>query len=110
MLSFLSTSIGFTLHTKASCLLTSSFGVIAYIGHFGIKPAKFIAVLPVFVYANIYDALKRLTEKYKDMSYVIYNKTSNIPENLDVSTNIEDLNHGSYDEISKQYDEISKRI
>ena len=64
----------------------------------------------VFVYSNIYDALKRLTDKYKDMSYVIYNKTSNIPENLDVSTNIEDLNHGSYDEISKQYDEISKRI
>ena len=64
----------------------------------------------VFVYANIYDALKRLHEKYKDLSYVIYNKTSNIPENLDVSTNIEDLNHGSYDEISKQYDEIAKNL
>ena len=64
----------------------------------------------VFVYANIYGALKRLQEKYKGMSFVIYNKKTNIPENLDVSTDIEDLNHGSYEEISKQYDEIIKNI
>lgn len=64
----------------------------------------------VFVYANIYDALKRLKEKYKDISFVIYNKQSNIPTDLEVSTNVEDLNHGSYDEISKEYDEIIKRI
>ena len=39
----------------------------------------------VFVYANIYDALKRLTDKYKDMSYVIYNKILNYEtkENID---------------------------
>ena len=64
----------------------------------------------VFVYANIYDALKRIKEKYKDVSFVIYNKVSNIPTDLEVSTNVEDLNHGSYDEISKQYDEIIKKI
>ena len=64
----------------------------------------------VFVYANIYEALKRLTNKYKDLSYVIYNKISNTPTDLEVSTNIEDLNHGSYDEISKEYDEIIKKI
>ena len=64
----------------------------------------------VFVYANIYDALKRLKEKYKDLSFAIYNKKSNIPEDLEVSTNVEDLNHGSYEELSKEYDEIIKRI
>lgn len=64
----------------------------------------------VFVYANIYGALKRLKEKYKDISFVIYNKETNIPTDLDVSTNIEDLNHGTYDEISCEYDEINKKF
>lgn len=64
----------------------------------------------VFVYANIYGALKRLTEKYKDINFVIYNKNTNIPANLEVSTNIEDLNHGSYDEISEEYDKISNML
>lgn len=64
----------------------------------------------VFVYANIYGALKRLTEKYKDVSFVIYNKETNLPVNLDVSTNIEDLNHGDYEEVSKLYDEIRNKI
>lgn len=64
----------------------------------------------VFVYANIYSALKRLKEKYKNISFVIYNKNTNIPTDLEVSTNVEDLNHGSYDEISKEYDEINKKI
>ena len=60
----------------------------------------------VFVYANIYDALKRLKEKYKDLSFVIYNKKTNTPTDLEISKNIEDLNHGSYEEIAKEYDEI----
>lgn len=64
----------------------------------------------VFVYANIYPALKRLTDKYKNINYVIYNKTSNIPQDLSVSTSIEDLNHGTYEEVLNQYDEIMKRI
>lgn len=64
----------------------------------------------VFVYANIYEALKRLKEKYKDINFVIYNKETNIPTDLEVSTNVEDLNHGSYEEIAKKYDEICKRI
>lgn len=64
----------------------------------------------VFVYANIYESLKRLKEKYKNINFVIYNKATNIPTNLDVSTNVEDLNHGSYEEIAKEYDEIYKKI
>ena len=63
----------------------------------------------VFVYANIYDALKRLKEKYKDLSFVIYNKKTNTPTDLEISKNIEDLNHGSYKEIAKEYDEIIKK-
>lgn len=64
----------------------------------------------VFVYANIYESLKRLKEKYKDINFVIYNKETNIPTDLEVSTNVEDLNHGSYEEIAKEYDEICKKI
>lgn len=60
----------------------------------------------VYVYANIYGALKRLIEKYSNLSYTIYNKTSNIPSNLETSHNIEDLNHGSYEEVAEQYDTI----
>ena len=60
----------------------------------------------VFVYANIYDALKRLKEKYKDLSFVIYNKQTNTPTDLEISKNIEDLNHGSYEKLAKEYDEI----
>ena len=60
----------------------------------------------VFVYANIYDALKRLKEKYKGLSFVIYNKQTNTPTDLEISKNIEDLNHGSYEKLAKEYDEI----
>ena len=64
----------------------------------------------VHVYANIYGDLKRLKEKYEDISFVIYNKETNIPVNFDVSTDIEELNHGTYDELSCEYDEIMKKI
>lgn len=62
------------------------------------------------VYANIYQALKRLQSKYDNINYVIYNKKSNIPTDLSVSTNIEDLNHGSYEEVLSEYDSITKNI
>lgn len=64
----------------------------------------------VTVYANIYSALKRLTEKYKEINYVIYNKETNIPKDLTVSTDIEQVNHGSFEEVSKEYDEIMKKL
>ena len=62
----------------------------------------------VHVYANIYESLKRLTKKYPDINYVIYNKNGNIPQDLSVSTVIEDLDHGTKDEISAEYDRIMK--
>ena len=64
----------------------------------------------VFVYANIYGALKRLKEKYNDISFVIYNKTTNIPSDLEVSTDCEELNHGTYDEVSCEYDKIKNKF
>lgn len=64
----------------------------------------------VFVYANIYSALKRLTEKYPNINYVIYNKETNIPKDMSVSTDIEELNHGSIEDVSKEYDDIMKKI
>ena len=64
----------------------------------------------VFVYSNIYGALKRLTTKYNDINFVIYNKISNIPQDLSVSTSIEDLNHGTLEEISAEYDRIIKSL
>lgn len=62
----------------------------------------------VFVYANIYSALKRLTEKYNDINFVIYNKVTNIPQDLSISTSVEDINHGTYEEVTNEYDEIVK--
>ena len=62
----------------------------------------------VHVYANIYEALKRLTEKYPDINYVIYNKNENIPQDMTVSTTIEDLDHGTNEDISNEYDRIMK--
>lgn len=64
----------------------------------------------VFVYANIYSALKRLIEKYPDINYVIYNKKSNIIHDMNVSTVIEELNHGTYEEVSNEYDKIIKNM
>ena len=60
----------------------------------------------VFVYANIYDALKRLVKKYENINYVIYNKETNIPKDLSVSTEVENLNHGTYEKIADEYDRI----
>ncbi len=64
----------------------------------------------VFVYANIYSSLKRLLEKYKNINYVIYNKETNIPQDLSTSNMVEDLNHGTYEEISNEYDNIMKEL
>lgn len=64
----------------------------------------------VFVYANIYQSLKRLTDKYNSINFAIYNKNTNIPQDLLVSTSIDDLNHGTYEEISSEYDKIIKCI
>lgn len=64
----------------------------------------------IFVYAHIYDSLKRLTSKYPSINFAIYNKSSNIPINLSVSSSIEDLNHGKLEQISNEYDNIKEKL
>lgn len=64
----------------------------------------------VTVYANIYSALKRLTEKYKEINFVIYNKTTNIPQDLSVSKSVEELNHGSTEEVIAEYDRVMSEL
>ena len=60
-------------------------------------------------FSNMYRYLKDLLEQFNDIAYVIYNKKQNIAIDLNSgSVNLEDLNHGSIDEISKEYDRIIK--
>ena len=60
-------------------------------------------------FSNMYRYLKDLLEQFSDIAYVIYNKKQNIAIDLNSgSINLEDLNQGSIDEISKEYDRIIK--
>ena len=72
-------------------------------------------------YADMYSNIEKLfgylksnfpelqTSKYP-ISFQIYNKSSNLPEDLSVSYNINDLQHGSRQEISEEYDLIIKQL
>lgn len=63
---------------------------------------------------NLFGQLRDEFEEYKDMEYPlsiqIYNKTSNVPSDLSVSYNLEDLKNGSREEISNQYDLIKQKL
>ena len=51
--------------------------------------------------------MKMLTEKFKGIDYLIYNKKSNTKLDWNnASKNIEDLNHGSLEEIESEYEKI----
>ena len=72
-------------------------------------------------YADMYSNIEKLfgylksnfpelqTSEYP-ISFQIYNKSSNLPEDLSVSYNINDLQHGSRQEISEEYDLIIKQL
>ena len=48
-------------------------------------------------------------EKYP-LQFQIYNKPeNNIPENLEISYNLDDLQHGTREEVSRKYDEIIRQ-
>jgi hypothetical protein len=56
---------------------------------------------------TIYGYLKGIIQKFSNIPYIIYNRESNI--SLDFSggsRNLEDLNHGTYEEVSNEYDRI----
>lgn len=62
-------------------------------------------------YANIYPNMLKLFEQANtDISFQIYNKSSNIPEDSSISYDLNDLKHGTIQEISEQYDSIMKKI
>lgn len=62
-------------------------------------------------YSNMYRYLKDIVEQFENIAYVIYSKNANVDLELSAgSTNLEDLNHGSEQEISEQYDKIIKSL
>ena len=62
-------------------------------------------------YANIYTNMQKLFEQVNtNISFQIYNKSSNAPEDLSVSYNLDDLKHGTIQEVSEQYDTIIKKL
>ena len=72
-------------------------------------------------YADIYSNIEKLFEYLNSnfpelqtreypISFQIYNKSSNVPEDLSVSYDINDLQHGTRQEISEKYDLIIKQL
>ena len=62
----------------------------------------------LFAYLN--SSFPELQTKPYPISFQIYNKTSNIPEDLSVSYDIQDLQHGTRQSISERYDSIVKQL
>lgn len=63
----------------------------------------------LFAYLNNNSSLELKTGKYP-IAFQIYNKSSNVPEDLSVSYDIHDLQHGTRQEISEKYDLIIKQL
>lgn len=58
-------------------------------------------------FSSVYEHLSKILQKFNNIAYTIYNKNSNIPFDLNAgSKNIEDLNHGTKEWISDEYDRI----
>ena len=62
----------------------------------------------LFAYLN--DNFPELRAKPFPISFQIYNKSSNVPEDLSVSYDIQDLQHGTRQSISERYDLIVKQL
>ena len=62
-------------------------------------------------FAGFYEYFKGIIEKYPNMPYAIYNKTSNLSLDINkVSTNIDDIMSSKVDDISKEYDRITELL
>lgn len=62
----------------------------------------------LFAYLNI--SFPELQTRPYPISFQIYNKSSNVPEDLSVSYDIQDLQHGTRQSISERYDSIIKQL
>lgn len=63
-------------------------------------------------YSTMYDYIKLIVNQYPGISYRIYNKKSNA-DTFDMNdgiVNLEELKHGSREEISKRYDEVKEKL
>lgn len=58
-------------------------------------------------FSNFYEYMKRIIEMFESIAFIIYNKSSNVPINLgNGSRNINDLYHGTEQDIINEYDRI----
>ena len=69
------------------------------------------------MYSNIKQLFAYLNTRFPELqtrphpiSFQIYNKSSNVPEDLSVSYDINDLQHGTRQEVSEEYDLIIKQL
>ena len=62
----------------------------------------------LFAYLN--SCFPELQTRPYPISFQIYNKASNVPEDLNVSYDIQDLQHGTRQSISERYDSIVKQL
>ena len=69
------------------------------------------------MYSNINQLFAYLNTRFPELqtrphpiSFQIYNKSSNVPEDLSVSYDINDLQHGTRQEVSEEYDLIIKQL
>lgn len=62
-------------------------------------------------FSNFYTYMKNIIEKFEGITYEIYNKKSNTDIEIGVfSKEIEDLYHGTLEEIEKEYDRIISEL
>lgn len=58
-------------------------------------------------FSNFYTYMKNILEKFEGITYEVYNKKSNIDIEIGVfSKEIDDLYHGTLEEVEKEYDRI----
>lgn len=69
------------------------------------------------MYSNIEKLFSYLNSSFPELqtrpypiSFQIYNKSSNVPEDLSVSYDIQDLQHGTRQKVSEKYDSIIKQF
>lgn len=62
-------------------------------------------------FSNFYRYITQLVAKFEGINYLIYSKDKNEPINFESgSKDLEELNHGSAEEIDRQYDEILDKL
>lgn len=69
------------------------------------------------IYSNIQELFEHLNNSFPELqtkqypiSFQIYNKSSNVPEDLSISYQLNDLKHGSRQEVSAKYDLIIEQM